>query len=673
MYYFAAQTLRTKITRDFEELDGGMRAGLPESLLEMLARHHTVSFIRTQLSLGMAMLGMHIPSSAWREVPMSSGGSQLSQPGASSMIEWVARRLFHEVSMRHVLLEILTVVPQEAMAYHPSLLPERRREIEREMKVDGLSKALEVLEALAKVSTSGGTGVLTADGVKHILEAFAAWLRFGGNSINPSLLSSSSLIPLAITSLQKEEDAFYAAVDAVVEIIYCSSVQGRPKAELAGLVQALVAEVMGLLPQFHLCIQQAVDEAAGKLIEETNFGEHGEQAKALARLFAEVGEAYAELICEATPEVMGPVEALLDVCRYPDMEVSSICFNFWHRVSFILSAGKKPHNLNWEGDVLPEAEAERRMAAFRGHFERLVVTLAEKTQYPEDSEHWHSDEKNDFKYTRQAVGDLLLDATDVIGTDACIRLVIKPLSEVSERMNAGGAFDWRRAEGSLYCLRSIHRASSNVQDGGLLLSILSSLAYLPSQPTLDYSVALMLGSYADWLAREAERDQSGSIVRLVHQLIELIVKGLGNDHTSAACASSLRSICESCGRFLVSGPNGSAFLEQLRRTTPAAVSLRNVTVQPASISLSGAAGVGRAGGSWDQVNAFALNLESLPAIPPEGARVQQATADGDASISFNMNVKVDPAIQTSPEQLRDLGAEGLARRYLLLKQRGLPL
>lgn len=124
---------------------------------------------------------------------------------------------------------------------------------------------------------------------------------------------------------------------------------------------------------------------------------------------------------------------------------------------------------------------------------------------------------------------------------------------------------------------------------------------------------------------------------------------------------------------LVSVRSGSAFLEQLRRTTPAAVSLRNVAVQPASISLSGAAGVGRAGGSWDQVNAFALNLESLPSIPPEGARVQQATADGDASIRFNMNVKVDPAIQSSPEQLRDLGAEGLARRYLLLKQRGLPL
>lgn len=567
VYYFAAQTLRTKITRDFEELDAGMRATLPGSVLEMLGRHHSVSFIRTQLSLAMAMLGMHIPSSVWREV---SGSERLGEPAPSSMIEWVARRLFNEASMRHVLLEVLTVVPQEAMAYHPSILPERRREIEREMKVDGLSKALEVLEALVREGAvvgggqgQGQPGALSNDGIKHILEAFAAWLRFGGNGISPSLLAASSLIPLAINSLQKEEEAFYAAVDAVVEIIYCSSAHGRPKAELGGLVTLLVVQVMALLPQFHICIQQAVDEASGKLVEESNFGEHGEQSKALARLFAEVGEAYADLICEGSPEVMGPVEALLDVCRYPDMEVSSISFNFWHRVSFILSAGKRPHNLNWEGDVLPEAEAERRIGAFRGHFERLVVQLAEKAKYPEDSEHWHSDEKNDFKYTRQAVGDLLLDAADIIGPDSCIRLVIRPLSEVSERMNAGGAFDWRRAEGSLYCLRSIHRASNTVQDGALLLSILSSLSYLPSQPTLDYSVALMLGAYADWLAREAERDQSGSIVGLIQQLIELIVKGLGSDHTSAACALSLRNICDSCGSVLVAGANGAAFMEQM--------------------------------------------------------------------------------------------------------------
>jgi transportin-3 len=551
--YFAAQTLRTKIMRDFEELDVGMRNSLPESLLVMLGRHYGVSFVRTQLCLGVAGLGMRIPSGSWTS---NLSGSATQSCG---MIDWVAQRLYNEPALRHALLEILTVVPQEASAYQPSILPGRRREIEREMRVEGLPKALEVLQVLITGETAGGTTEK-----KHVLEAFAAWLRLGGSGIETSILINSKLVPLALSTLQKEDDSFYAAVDAVVEIIYCSSSHGRPKAELAPLVQAIVLQVMSLRPQFDVCIQQALDEAAGTLVEDiSGFGEHSEHAKALARLFAEVGEAYADLICEATPEVLGPVEALLDVCRYPDIDVCSISFNFWHRVSFILSAGKKPHGLNWEGDVLPEDEAERRLAAFRGYYERLVVMLMEKTRYPEESDYWHTDEKNEFKYTRQSIGDLLLDATDVIGPDSFIRLAIEPLSEVSARMNAGGNFEWRKAEASLYCLRSVHRASTSLQDGGLMMSILSSLSYLPSHPQLDYSVSLMLGSYSEWLAREAEIDTTGNVASLIQQLIELIVKGLGNDHTSAACALSLRNICDSCGKFLVQGSNGPEFLEKM--------------------------------------------------------------------------------------------------------------
>lgn len=41
-----------------------------------------------------------------------------------------------------------------------------------------------------------------------------------------------------------------------------------------------------------------------------------------ARLFAEAGEAYITLIATATPEVRGPVDALLEVAAYPD---NAIC------------------------------------------------------------------------------------------------------------------------------------------------------------------------------------------------------------------------------------------------------------------------------------------------------------------------------------------------------------
>ena len=124
---------------------------------------------------------------------------------------------------------------------------------------------------------------------------------------------------------------------------------------------------------------------------------------------------------------------------------------------------------------------------------------------------------------------------------------------------------------------------------------------------------------------------------------------------------------------MVSVRSGSAFLEQLKRTTPTAVGLQVVVVQPSEVNITGSAENGPLAGGWEQINAFALNLESLPAVPQEGAQVQQASAEDGALVSFKLKVRVDEAIKPSPEQLRELGADGLVRRYALLKELGLPL
>ena len=124
---------------------------------------------------------------------------------------------------------------------------------------------------------------------------------------------------------------------------------------------------------------------------------------------------------------------------------------------------------------------------------------------------------------------------------------------------------------------------------------------------------------------------------------------------------------------LVSVRSGSAFLAQLQRVTPAEVQLKTVRVQPSEISISGVARSAGGIGAYERVNALALNLEALSAVLSDGAVVQKATADEDGLTSFNLNVVIDPSVRSSPEELRALGAEGLARRYDLLRNRGLAL
>ena len=45
------------------------------------------------------------------------------------------------------------------------------------------------------------------------------------------------------------------------------------------------------------------------------------------------------VLLTASPDSMQPVEALLEVAAYPDQAISSISFNFWHRLMRQLTSG----------------------------------------------------------------------------------------------------------------------------------------------------------------------------------------------------------------------------------------------------------------------------------------------------------------------------------------------
>ena len=121
---------------------------------------------------------------------------------------------------------------------------------------------------------------------------------------------------------------------------------------------------------------------------------------------------------------------------------------------------------------------------------------------------------------------------------------------------------------------------------------------------------------------------------------------------------------------LVSIRSGSAFLQQLRQVTPDGVQLTNVSVLPDQVSLTGLARSSQTTGSFARINALALNLEALPAVPDQGAVVDEASTDDDGLTEFAMSVAIDPSVRASPAELRALGAEGLALRYERLRQQG---
>ena len=124
---------------------------------------------------------------------------------------------------------------------------------------------------------------------------------------------------------------------------------------------------------------------------------------------------------------------------------------------------------------------------------------------------------------------------------------------------------------------------------------------------------------------------------------------------------------------LVSIPSGSAFLEQLKRSTPLDVRLQSVTVQSGKVSVEGLAQVNAGGDGLQRINSFILNLNDLPAVPEDGAQLQQANKQSEQVVAFSLDVRVSPDVNPTAEQLIELGSVGMARRLLLLKELEMPL
>jgi len=183
-------------------------------------------------------------------------------------------------------------------------------------------------------------------------------------------------------------------------------------------------------------------------------------------------------------------------------------------------------------------------------------------------------------------------------------------------------------------------------------------------------LVLVVASF-QWLAQAREQSLQAQVDRMA--TVEQRARRLNSRLKSVTARSNaLDKDTRQIVSQLVAVRSGSAFLEQLRRVTPQGVQLRSVSVDASGTTLT-LEGVAQSPEAFERVNAFGLNLEDLPAIPAGGAVVQRATADETGLLQFTLKVSLDLEVAPTAKQLTDLGADGLARRYQLLKQRGMPL
>ena len=96
-------------------------------------------------------------------------------------------------------------------------------------------------------------------------------------------------------------------------------------------------------------------------------------------------------------------------------------------------------------------------------------------------------------------------------------------------------------------------------------------------------------------------------------------------------------------------------------------------VLPHKVRVQGLAQADAGSDGLQRINAFMLNLNDLPAVPDEGARLQQANKESEQVVGFTLDVRVDPAVKPTAEQLIELGSVGMARRLMVLQELEMPL
>ncbi|KAH7550395.1 hypothetical protein JRO89_XS13G0184600 [Xanthoceras sorbifolium] len=558
---FCSQTLRSKVQRDIEELPSEAVRALQDSLNILLKRFHKGPLkVRTQISIAVAALAVHVPAEDWR------GGG---------IVSWLQDEMNSHPEYVPGFLELLTVLPEEVFNYKIAARPERRRQFEKEL-TSQMEVALNILTACMQINELK----------EQVLEAFASWLRLK-HRIPGTVLASHPLVLTALSSLHSEILS-EASVNVISELIHYSAAGSSGGAAVnMPLIQVIVPQIMSLKAQLS---DSSKDE---------------EDLKAIARLLADMGDSYVELIANGSAESMSIVRALLDVASHPEYDIASMTFNFWHSLQVILT--KRDSYISFGNEASAEAERNRRLQAFCPAYESLVslvsLLVSSRVQYPQDYQDLSLEDLKEFKQTRYgnnqifgvqisftsssnsqsffigymdavlkiilsslkhtanlelivisiavehtsstltesvmllAVADVLIDAASVLGGDATLKILYMKLVE-GVACCGNEHSNWRLAEAALFCIRAISNYVS-VVEAEVMPQVMALLPKLPQQPQLLQTVCLTIGAYSRWL------DAASSDPSILASVLGILTSGMGTSEDSAAAAAlAFRHICD---------------------------------------------------------------------------------------------------------------------------------
>lgn len=427
---FAAQTMRTKVQFDFYELPVESYGSLRDSLLSHLERfagspeNHAT---HTVLAVTLADLVIQMDS-AW--------------PNA---VEALLERFGQKPESYATLLEVLRVLPEENMNY--KLMTDTvKRGNSRERLQQATPQVVQFLLTLQCPSVQAK---------QKVLECFLSWIKFTNLQAND--MAQNPLIPECCKFVNEGGQLSETATDIIIEVLRMSSLD-------LNFFEPVIKVILPLLGQLRTKFDALLSRGVDAALEADQ-----DSILQICRIYVETGECLVPLIMGriSTPEVQTILQVILRCTDIPAQEISSIPFEFWHRLA---------------NEVKRNPEIDAKIDQIQGIYVELLSTCIRRCQVVANEDPFQADDE--FIAYRQSLLHLVDDCLVILTPNSALEHVLRSLQD----QHRGSVVV---QEAHFYCLTKVGERAQ-VWEGSVLWQLIQSLPPLIAQQVQEDSTEAAL-------------------------------------------------------------------------------------------------------------------------------------------------------------------------------------
>lgn len=444
--YFAAQTIRKKIQRSFNELPVESHEALRDSLIAHIRAitADTKSIIITQLCLALADLSILIPS--W-EGPISK-----------------LMDMFDYDSTMTTLVVILKFIPEEInCSYFEDLEHHRRKEIVAELK----NNAQRVCNFLQMCLMKNQDNPVV---IRQVLGCFSSWLTVSVIDLDKNIDNLTLNYALMLMKNMNTESLLYeTAADCL-----CALLQNIETKHTSIEVEKKI---------FHgICSLQE----AFKISISTN---QIDKAINIVRVFTVMAESFmAEMIADTSdgsePHYSIQILGLLAEFASHDYEIAETTFNMWLRLSDELYSGKNDPFL----------------AHFIPHVQNFICALFKLCQM-DPIEEGLIEDGEDLSDIREHISEVIKSIVHVVTSKSCFKQMFMVLQQPH--------ITWEATEAALFIMENVAR-NIVPEENEVISKVVEAILNLPGNChiAIRYTSIKLLGELSDWIEKHPTSLQS---------------------------------------------------------------------------------------------------------------------------------------------------------------------